>query len=141
MNIIMALDVVLNFLTAIDDGSKQLIWSQAEVAKAYSKSWLLVDIIGAVPITTILAIDEGRQAYLRLLQLFTLTVAIRLVRYFLKYRREIHYNLHALRVFEFIVCAIAFAHFDACIDFYLQESHAFPAEGTSARRVAQILVE
>lgn len=128
MNIITIVEVAVNLETALDEGGHE-IWCPRKVHLAYAKTWLAVDLVGTIPITTIIAAAGNGQGAYTLSQVLTLTMFARLVRYSSKWRSRLLTGLHSVRVLAFLLCAIVLAHFDACIEFYLQANEEFPATG------------
>jgi hypothetical protein len=62
------LDIALNFLTGVrrlnhDTGMIEYCYSMRAVAAAYAKSWLLLDVLSALPVECLLVLGVGGQNY------------------------------------------------------------------------------
>ena len=76
-------DLVMNFFTAYEDENGELIISRIKIAKAYLKSWFLLDLMSSVPISLILSFtdtDSTNVMNIRILKLSRLPRLYRLLR-------------------------------------------------------------
>lgn len=52
-DLIFATDILVNFLSAYENASEELIHDRAVIAKAYLKSWCIIDILSVMPFSYI----------------------------------------------------------------------------------------
>ena len=51
VDFLFAVDLVVTFLSAYEDDNEELIHDKCTIAKAYLKSWFLVDLLSVIPLT------------------------------------------------------------------------------------------
>ena len=69
VDIIFAIDIILNFLTAYFDDDDNLITSRKIIACSYLKSWFFVDLIATIPISSILKFSKDYNSLARIARL------------------------------------------------------------------------
>jgi hypothetical protein len=58
-DVIFILDTILNFFMAFYDDDEEIVDARKLVALSYLKSWFIIDMISAVPLSEILVDDSG----------------------------------------------------------------------------------
>lgn len=85
------LDIVTHFRTSIET-STCLDSNPYNVAKAYAKSWLIIDMVGALPVDTLVpSVDVAHRKGLKVLKYFRLPKLLRIVKLIRVIRKKAKY--------------------------------------------------
>lgn len=117
VDVIFAMDIALNFFTAIEhgDSARTVTYNHKTIAWAYAKGWLVLDVLGVFPFD--LLIPAGSSTVATVLPILKCFRLFRLSRLF-KFLDKFHFFGHMMRMMRLLLFFILIAHWYACI-FYL----------------------
>eukprot|EP00753_Platysulcus_tardus_P007525 PLAT15255.1.p1 GENE.PLAT15255.1~~PLAT15255.1.p1 ORF type:complete len:1169 (+),score=526.22 PLAT15255.1:143-3649(+) len=116
INAYFAIDIVLNFFTAIKtDG--EYITNKRAIGIAYVRGWFFIDLVSTVPLeafwdVTGAALQLNR--LVRLVRLFKLLRVLRMVRIFKRLEESVSFSPSMVRVLKFFIIMMFVWHWIAC---------------------------
>ncbi|GIL78218.1 hypothetical protein Vretifemale_7663, partial [Volvox reticuliferus] len=140
--------VVCNFMTGYDEDGV-IVMDAVKVRNRYFRTYLLLDVIGALPYALIAVLVCGsveagvsggdgivyghcsvRDALmLRLWSLLPLATLPRLLQYLSKWQDTWDIDIHMMRLVKLLGTAMIFTHLFACMSYYVQLIEGFPGDG------------
>ena len=81
VDVLFAIDIVLNFFSAYFDSSEELITDKNKIAKEYLKGWFTIDFISILPINYALGSTQDYTSLARLARLPRLYKLIKMTKY------------------------------------------------------------
>lgn len=130
VDVMFALDIVLNLRTAVVDRSGRVVASSAGIARAYVRSWFLVDVLAVLPIATVMrhwVHTAGSRSilYLRAIRLLKLTRVLKLLRTVMRVETTVAVASHStLRVVRLLFKVWFIAHLLTCGFYYVSVTSA-----------------
>ncbi|TYZ57193.1 hypothetical protein PybrP1_011143 [[Pythium] brassicae (nom. inval.)] len=138
-----ALDIALNFRTAVVDRAGRLDTTPLGIARAYVRSWFLVDVLAVLPMATVMRHCVGASVnaagsrsivYLRIVRLLKLTRVLKLLRMIMRVETVAVPASHStLRVVRLLFKVWFIAHLLTCGFYYVSLTSA-DAYGDSLMR-------
>ena len=123
------MDIVLNFFTCYIDREGEIIGSYYLIARHYSRSWLLPDLISSIPFDWLVfgfnftppSLQNSRYSrYVDALRLFRLLRVARLYRYVNRWEEHFaFFSSNVLRLLYVLALVIFFAHWNGCVQYLL----------------------
>eukprot|EP00474_Spongospora_subterranea_P010680 CRZ11138.1 hypothetical protein [Spongospora subterranea] len=129
VDVFFGLDVVISFFTAYENNRGRLETDQYRITSHYLSTYFIIDIVSIFPFFLFVRADDGLvMSVLRVPRLIKLLKLVRIVKLLRNYRLRsllisveyspyVHQKL--LRIVELAAVVLAFAHFSACIWYYL----------------------
>ncbi|CEO97670.1 unnamed protein product (mitochondrion) [Plasmodiophora brassicae] len=114
INAVFIIDVFVQFNTAVIGGDGQWVKSRREIAVRYARSWLMVDLISALPLDLMFAAAVHLRI-VKILRLAQLLRVLRLSRFCKTMQEKLAMRTSAYRVIRFVVFLCISAHWSACI--------------------------
>ncbi|XP_055870804.1 potassium voltage-gated channel subfamily H member 8-like isoform X3 [Biomphalaria glabrata] len=117
VEVLFAIDIVLNFRTTFLNKSGQVVYDSRLIALNYIRGWFLLDLLAAIPFDVMYAFsgetEDSNNSMLTMVHLLKLARLLRLARLLQKLER---YNQYSVVVLALLMCMFALlAHWLACI--------------------------
>ena len=132
LNVLMLIDVVLNFYTGFDDGGV-IEMKKSEVVDYYLKGNFVIDLYGSIPFDMLMYMIPAFSVYERSGLIFRYEAIVRMIlllmrgfRYLARMEDRLHFDVSAIRVAKLMYLIVLFSHSNACIQFLAARVDGFP---------------
>uniref|UniRef100_K3WUP8 Cyclic nucleotide-binding domain-containing protein n=1 Tax=Globisporangium ultimum (strain ATCC 200006 / CBS 805.95 / DAOM BR144) TaxID=431595 RepID=K3WUP8_GLOUD len=125
IEIMFAIDVMMNFRTAILDRANHLITNPWDIARMYLRGWFLIDFVSVFPISAVVGVCVGnnygsRSLYLiRSVRLLKLARVLKLIRTLMRVETIAVASHSSLRVVRLVFKVFFIAHILTCGFYYV----------------------
>ncbi|XP_022789268.1 potassium voltage-gated channel subfamily H member 6-like isoform X2 [Stylophora pistillata] len=116
VDVMFIIDIFINFRTTFVDINDEVVSHPCRIAVHYCKTWLLIDLVAAIPFELLILIGDTDQTT----TLIGLLKTARLLRLVRVARKLDHYSEYGMAVLLLLMCSFALlAHWLACIWYFI----------------------
>lgn len=126
-DVIFIIDLFINFFTAYYSDENELIYELPKIALNYLSTWFVIDLLGSVPIYTIVYIIDTTIGFKGKYQIFKFFRLLKLLRLSKLYKMYSNYvdlvgiNLHFKKILNVLCSSFMLMHIFGCIWSYMPE--------------------